>query len=173
MKLLIHRFSVGLWLLCTLVAAPLAVPEPASAISIAARVADQSTEAAPMDRVYFDVEIKYPENLTRKDLRITAELKQGGQVIATAKSLRAVETQTSFLDYIVVPENVEKGTTELNVIVEDYEGMKKEVSATFQVVGDGDKLQLYFFILLGAMVVIGLAVSLQITLLARRRAAKI
>lgn len=147
-------------------------PTPASALSIAARVADQSTEAAPMDRVYFDVEIKYPENLTRKDLRITAELKQNGSIIATAKSLRAVETQTSFLDYIVVPESAKTGTTELNVVVEDYEGLKKEVSSTFQVVGGGDKLQLYFFVLLGAIVAIGIAVSLQIMLVLRRRAEK-
>lgn len=169
MRLHIRRLLSTAGLLSAL-ALPLLIPAPASAISIAARVADQSTEAAPMDRVYFDVEIKYPENLTRKDLRITAELKQDGKVIATAKSLRAVETQTSFLDYIVVPENAKAGATELNVIVEDYEGMKKEVSATFQVIGGDDKLQLYFFILLGAIVVIGLAVSIQMMVLFKRRA---
>lgn len=172
MKLLLRRLPFLIVGLLLSLGAFYAVSAPASAISVAARVADQSTEAGPMDRVYFDVEIKYPENLIRKDLRITAELKQDGKVIATAKSLRAVETQASFLDYIVVPESAKAGSTELNVIVEDYESLRKEVSATFQVIGGEDKMQLYFFILLGAIVVIGIAVSLQITLVLRRRVAK-
>jgi hypothetical protein len=151
---------------------PVVLVQPAAAISIAVRISDQSTEVAPMDRVYFEVEIKYPENLERKDLRVTTELKQGGKVIATAKGLRAVETQVSFLDYIVVPASAKSGSAEVDVTVEDYNGLREEAASTFTVTSGDDKLQLYFFILLATIVVIGIVVSVQIMLLAKRRAAK-
>lgn len=159
---------------CTLAVALLAfvvVPAPpAHALSIAARISDQSTEVEPTDRLYFEVEVKYPENPQRKDLRVEYQIIEDGQVIASEKVLRAVETQASFLDYIVVPESTKGGIKELNVIITDYEDLHQEVSATFRVLRGVDQVQMYFFILLGTILLVGLLVMFQIWALNRRRA---
>ena len=92
-----------------------------SAFSLTTRIGDQSTELKAGDRLYFDVEIKWPENDRRQDLRVEYQILSDGEVIASEKVLRAVETQASFLDYIVVPQNALEGIKELNVLIETYD----------------------------------------------------
>ena len=144
------------------------LPATASALSISTRISDQSTEVSGGDRLYFDVEIKYPENTERKDLRIEYQIREEGQVIASEKVLRAVETQTSFLDYVVVPKSAKSGMHDLHIIVEDYVGLHKEVSATFNVRKGIDQLTAYFFVLLGAVILVGVLVFIQVHLVMRR-----
>lgn len=142
---------------------------PAHALNIAVRIGDQYTEVIGGDRLYFEVEIKYPENPRRKDLRIEYEIRENDEVVASEQVLRAVETQASFLDYIVVPESANGGIHELKVIIEDYEVLHEEVSATFQVLKGHDQVRTYFFILLGAILLVGVLVMIQIAYLSRRR----
>ncbi len=144
-------------------------PLSARALSLSAYISDQSTEVSPGDRLYFDVEIKYPENSQRADLRLTYEIVENSNVIASEKVLRAVETQTSFLDYIVVPKNAKSGTHELKVIVEDYANLHQEVSASFSILKSINQLTVYFFILLGAVVLVGGLVFAQIRMERRQR----
>lgn len=133
------------------------------ALNISARIGDQSTEVAVGDRLYFEVEIKYPENQTRKDLRIEYQILENGKMIASEKVLRAVETQASFLDYIVVPKSTKSGTHDLNVIITDYDGkLNKSVSATFKVLKGADKITTYFFIMLGAILLVAVLVIFHI-----------
>lgn len=134
----------------------------AQAISIAARVSDQSTEVMGGDRMYFEVEVKYPENTRRKDLRIEYQMVEDGEVIARERVLRAVETQMSFLDYMVVPKSAKGGMHELMVIVEDYEDLHEEVSASFKVNKGADQVTVYFFILLGAILLVSTLLFFQI-----------
>ncbi len=139
-----------------------AYPAPAAALNVSVRIGDQYTEVAAGDRLYFHVEIKYPENFGRRDLRIEYQILEDGDVIARQKVLRAVETQLSFLDYIVMPEGAKSGTDELKVIIEDYEDLHQEASATFTVHKGINEIQIYFFILLGAIALVGLLVAVQI-----------
>jgi len=60
----------------------------------------------------------------------------------------------SFLDYIVVPQSAKSGTKELKVIIEDYESLHQEVSATFQVLKGRNQVETYFYILLVAILVV-------------------
>lgn len=143
--------------------------EPAQALNIAARISDQSTEVAGGDRLYFEVEVKYPENPRRKDLRVEYQIIEDSQIIASEKVLRAVETQASFLDYIVIPKSTKSGTKELKVVIEDYEDLHQEVSASFKVLKGRDQIQVYFFILLAAVVLVGVLVSIQIAVIRRQR----
>ncbi len=144
-------------------------PSKAHALSVAARISDQSTEVIGGDRLYFDVEIKYPENPVRKDLRIEYQILEDGNIIASEKVLRAVETQVSFLDYIVVPKSAKSGIHTLNVIVTDYDGtLNQSVSATFKVLKGIDQVTTYFFIILGAILLVAILVIMQI-IAARRR----
>lgn len=150
------------------VGALLVIPASSSALSIVARISDQTTEVSGGDRLYFDIEIKYPENVGRKDLRIEYQIREDGQVVASEKVLRAVETQASFLDYIIVPKSTKSGMHDLHVVVEDYAGLHKEVSASFHVQKGIDQLTAYFFVLLGAVVLVGILVFFQIHLVLRR-----
>lgn len=137
-------------------------PSPVYALNIAARISDQSTEINGGDRLYFEVEIKYPENPLRKDLRIEYQILEEGELVASEKVLRAIETQASFLDYIVVPKSARGGIHDLNVIITDYEGLHEEVSATFRVLKGIDQVTTYFFIIIGGIVLVSMLVIVQI-----------
>jgi len=145
------------------------IPSRVHALNIAARIGDQHTEVIGGDRLYFEVEIKFPENPKRKDFRIEYQIVDGEKVLASEKVLRAVETQASFLDYIVVPKSANKGMKTLRVIIEDYETLHEEVSASFTIIKGKDQVQTYFFILLGAVVLVGFLVVVQILSINRKR----
>jgi len=165
----VHKFSRRALFFSAIVVFLLGAPS-ANALSITARVSDQSTEVSGGDRLYFAVEIKYPENPTREDLRIEYQITENGKSIASEKVLRAVETQASFLDYIVVPKSAMSGTHELNVIITDYAGtLSKSVSATFTVLKGADQLTMYFFILLGATLLVAILVVIQIVAARRQK----
>jgi hypothetical protein len=144
---------------------------PADAISIATRISDQSTDVSGGDRLYFEVEIKYPENDQRKDLRIEYQVLENGKTIASEKVLRAVETQASFLEYIVIPKNASGGIHELKAEISDYADMREEVSATFNVLSGMDRITIYFFILLGAVCFVGCLVIVQVRSILKRKTA--
>lgn len=128
-----------------LIVAIIVYPKFSYAINITVRIGDQYTEVSGGDRLYFEVEIKYPENSKRKDLRLEYQIIENGELIASEKVLRAIETQTSFLDYIVVPKSAKAGIKELRVIVADYQELNDEVFATFRVLKSENKTGARFF----------------------------
>ena len=143
-----------------------------SAFSLTTRIGDQSTELKAGDRLYFDVEIKWPENDRRQDLRVEYQILSDGEVIASEKVLRAVETQASFLDYIVVPQNALEGIKELNVLIETYDqSLSEKISATFYVAATENKLLVYFIILAAAIGLVVLLVIVQIAMIMKTQRA--
>jgi len=139
------------------------------ALSIAVHVPEKYTDVQAGERFYFEVEIKYPENPTRKDLRLEYEIKKNNKIIAQSKVLKAIETQASFMDFIVIPESAEGGLHVVNVKVSDYEILSEEVSSSFQVIGEGaDQVKMYFMILLGVVILVGVLVVINITISRRR-----
>lgn len=128
---------------------------PIFALSIAVHVPEKYTDVYPGERFYFEIEIKYPENPSRKDLRLHYEIIKDDEVIAQAKFLKSIETQASFLDFIVIPESADNGLHTINVKIEDYEDLSEEVSASFRVINKSNQLRVYFFILLGAIALMG------------------
>ncbi len=152
----------------TILAVNFSIINTAFALSIAVHVPEKYTDVHAGERFYFEVEIKYPENPSRKDLRLNYEVMKDDEIIAQAKFLKAIETQASFMDFIVVPESAESGMHIINVNIADYEDLTEEVSASFHVVSSGSsQLRLYFFILLGAIVLVGGLVSLEIRRLSK------
>lgn len=162
-------YSLAVCLFACITLSLLLLPRSARALNIAARISDQSTEVSGGDRLYFEVEIKYPENPRRKDLRIEYQIIENNEIVASEKVLRAVETQASFLDYIVVPKSAKGGIHDLNVIITDYENLHKEVSATFKVLKGKNQVGTYFFILLGTILLVVILVAFQIVTDRRRR----
>ena len=134
-----------------------------SALSVVVHVPEKYTDVVAGERFYFEIEIKYPENPSRKDLRLNYEILKDGEVIAQSKVLKAVETQASFMDFIVIPESTGKGLHIIKIGVSDYESLSEEVSASFQVVSAGSgQIKTYFFILLGATILVGILVVINI-----------
>ncbi len=107
---------------------------PVSALNIAVYVPEKYTDVEAGERFYFEIEIKYPENPRRKDLRLEYQILKDDEVIAQSQVLKAVETQASFVDFIVIPESAETGLHLINIKVSDYENLSEEVSASLQVI---------------------------------------
>ena len=143
---------------------------PVYALSIMVHVPEKYTDVEAGERFYFEIEIKYPENPSRKDLRLEYEIKKDDETIAQSKLLKAVETQASFMDFIVIPESAETGLYVINVKVSDYERLSEEVSASFHVVGEkGAQLRKYFLILLGVIILVGGLVVINIVVSRKKR----
>lgn len=146
-----------------LVAINLFVATPVYALGIAVHVPEKYTDVQAGERFYFEIEIKYPENLFRKDLRLNYEILKDDEVLAQSKILKAIEAQASFMDYIVIPESAEKGLHTIKVNISDYGDLSEEISASFHVISSGsEQIRTYFLILLGAIALVGGLVILEI-----------
>ncbi len=142
---------------------------PAYALSIVVNVPEKYTAVEAGERFYFELEIKYPENPSRKDLRLNYEILKDNEIIAQSKVLKAIETQASFMDFIVIPESAEKVLHVIKVTISDYESLSEEVEASFNVMADSsNQIQMYFFILLGAISFVGLLVIINIITVRRK-----
>ena len=134
-----------------------------SALSIITHVPEKYTDVVAGERFYFEIEIKYPENPSRKDLKLNYEISKDGEIIAQAKVLKAIENQASFMDFIVIPTSAEKGMHIIKVGISDYESLSEEVEASFHVISEGsEQIKVYFFILLGAVILVGVLVVISI-----------
>ena len=136
-----------------------------SSLSVVVHVPEKYVEVSPGDRVYFEVDIKYPENYVRKDLGLEYTVFYEGDVFLQSKVLKAVETQASFLDFLIIPEGAKTGRYVLNVGVLDYEDLDEEVEASFYVIpGTFSEFKIYFFILFGIVVFLVLIVFFRISI---------
>jgi hypothetical protein len=135
-----------------------------TAISLATHVPEKYTQVTAGERFYFEIEIKYPENPTRKDLILQYEiLNQNNELIAQAKVLKAVETQASFIDFIVIPETANSGLYTLKITIEDYEDLSQEIQATFNITSSTtDQIIIYLIVILIAIILVGILVLISI-----------
>lgn len=141
---------------------------PVSALSISVNVPEKYTDVVAGERFYFTIEVKYPENPTRKDLRLEYEISDSyGNLIAQSKVLKAIETQASFIDFMVIPENSKTGLHIINIKITDYESLSEEVSSSFHITkSSSENIILYLILILGA---IGLVVILVIISIFKRK----
>jgi hypothetical protein len=136
-----------------------------SALSVTVHVPEKYTDVVAGERFYFEIVVKYPENPSRKDLRLEYNIMKDGETIAQSKVLKAIETQASFMDFIVIPESAENGMHIIKVKIQDYESLSEEVEASFHVTpSGGGQIKLYFFILLGVVILVGILVVVSIFL---------
>jgi len=135
-----------------------------SALNIVVHVPEKYTDVQAGERFYFEIEIKFPENPSRKDLRLDYEIiDENNNRLAQSKVLKAIETQASFIDFIVIPKSAETGLHTIKVGISDYESLSEEVEASFHIVGSGtDQIKFYFFILFGVIVLVGILVVINI-----------
>lgn len=162
----IKKIGIALFL----VTATLLLPAPVFALSLTVHVPEKYTNVSAGERFYFELDVKYPENPTRKDLRLTYQILEGETIISESKVLKAVEAQASFIDFIVIPDNAKSGIHTIKITVADYEKLSEEVTATFHVLEKpADQIKLYFLLLLGAIGIVGTLVVINILVSQRQK----
>ncbi|MFC2138204.1 hypothetical protein ACFLTE_08525 [Bacteroidota bacterium] len=143
-----------------------------SSFSAKVNVPEVYVDVSPGEMFYFETDIKYPENPSgRVDLRLNYEVVDNeGDVIKNVKGLRAIETQVSFLESFEIPADAVEGMHVIRIIIQDYESLKEEIEASFYiVVSDMMQFKVYFFILLGAILLVGVLVSVNIFITLRKK----
>jgi hypothetical protein len=127
---------------------------------------DKYQEVKAGELIYFINEVKYPENDTRKDLRIEYYImNKDGNEVGYMKVLKAIETQASFMDSITIPQNTEPGMYKIVAKIGDYKDMNEEVGASFHVgkpAGEANKFYLLVILIFVAIIAVGLIVHLAV-----------
>jgi len=143
MKKIIFFFIMGLFLINLVLV---------SGLSASINIPEKYSEVQAGEKFYFSIEIKYPENPSRKDIKLSYEILKDGEIVAQAKVLKAIENQASFMDFIVIPNSAEKGMNIIKVGISDYEDLSKEVEASFNIKSKKQEdLTKYIFMLLGSI----------------------
>jgi hypothetical protein len=139
-----------------------------SALTIEVHVPEKYNEVIAGERMYFEMAVKYPENPTRVDLRFVYQiLDANDNVIAESKTLKAIETQASFIDYIILPDIMDFGMHKIEIQLSDYGDVAETAGASFHVTKNRlDALFTIVYALIGAVVF--LLLLIVIVLLRRR-----
>src|SRR5262245_54011995 len=76
----------------------------AHATSVVVSVPESYAEVTAGERVYFQTDILYPENVGRHDFKIGYQIKnESGKVVSASQFYKAIETQASFTDFADIP----------------------------------------------------------------------
>jgi hypothetical protein len=152
MSLKINYIKVAVFLITLVV---LVIPNSISAMTVNVGIPEKYAEIKAGEKVYFESEVKWPENIGRKDLRIEySVLNKNGEEVAYLKVLKAIETQASFMDSISIPERIEPGMYKIYMKLSDYKDFKQEVAASFNVVPTSNETQTYLFVIIGLLTIV-------------------
>ena len=146
------------------------IPFHTNAMTITINVPEKYSDVKAGEKIYFETEVKWPENVGRKDLRIEYFIKdKDGVDKAYLKVLKAIETQASFMDNISIPENLSPGMYTINASISDYSDLNQQVSVSFNVIKNVDKIQRYLFVIIGILGVIILFMIIEMFILVKRK----
>lgn len=147
----------------------IALPSLASAMTVTVSVPEKYSEVKAGEKVYFETEVKWPENVGRKDLRVEYSVKdKDGQEVAYLKVLKAIETQASFMDSVSIPESIAPGMYKISATISDYQNLNQDVAASFNVAKGGNNIQTYLFIIIGITSLIAIIVTIEMFVIAKR-----
>ena len=140
------------------------LPGVAAAMSVNLSIPEKYNEVNAGDTIYFVNEVKYPENDTRKDLRIEYYiLDKDNKEVSYVKVLKAIETQASFMDSMTIPASAASGMYRVVAKIGDYENMSEEVGVSFSVVktqSESNKTYLLIILILVAIIAVGFIIQL-------------
>ena len=133
-------------------------------------VQEKYSEVNAGESIYFETDIKWPENDIRRDLRLEYSVKdKDGNEIAYFKVLKAIETQASFMDFINIPESTEPGIYKIYLNVSDYSNMTKEIAVSFRVISKKDRLNTYLPLILGFIGFLSILVLVELFMLMKKK----
>jgi hypothetical protein len=138
-----------------------------SAMTATINIPEKYSQVSAGEKVYFETEVKWPENIGRKDLRIEYSIKDGaGQEVAYLKVLKATETQASFMDSISIPESTKAGTYKIFLTINDYVELNQEIAVSFKIARKSENLlDFYLPIILGIVGLIAIVVVIELFIL--------
>jgi len=149
--------------------AVLAVPSLVLAMSITVGIPEKYSEVKAGEKIYFETEVKWPENVGRKDLQIEYSIKnKDNNEVAYLKVLKAIETQTSFMDSISIPESIPPGMYKIIAKFNDYKDLNQEAVVSFNVDKAGNNVEKYLLIIIGILGVVVLLVFAEMTVLLKK-----
>lgn len=149
--------------------AVLAVPSLVLAMSITVGIPEKYSEVKAGEKIYFETEVKWPENVGRKDLQIEYSIKnKDNNEVAYLKVLKAIETQASFMDFISIPESIPPGMYKIIAKFNDYKDLNQEAVVSFNVDKAGNNVEKYLLIIIGILGVVVLLVFAEMTVLLKK-----
>ena len=149
--------------------AVIALPGVLFAMTITVGIPEKYSEVKAGTSVYFETEVKWPENDGRKDLRIEYSIKnKDGIEVAYLKVLKAIETQASFMDFMPIPESTKPGMYKISAKLSDYKNLVQEVVASFNVAKSGNDVLNYLLIIIAVLGVIVVLVSIEMFVLVKK-----
>ena len=149
--------------------AVLAVPSLVLAMSITVGIPEKYSEVKAGEKIYFETEVKWPENVGRKDLQIEYSIKnKDNNEVAYLKVLKAIETQASFMDSISIPESIPPGMYKIIATFNDYKDLDQEAVVSFNVGKAGNNVEKYLLIITGILGVVVLLVFVEMTVLLKK-----
>ena len=142
-----------------------------SAMTATINIPEKYSQVSAGERIYFETEVKWPENTERKDLRIEYSIKDNSaQEIAYLKVLKAIETQALFMDSISIPESTKVGTYKIFLTISDYKELNQEIAVSFKIVKKpGDLFNFYLPIILGVVGLIAIVVVIELFILINKK----
>jgi uncharacterized membrane protein len=145
-------------------------PTFAAAMTVSVDIPEKYSEITAGEKVYFETDVKWPENVGRKDLRIEYSVKdKNGNEVAYLKDLKAIETQASFMDSISIPVSTAPGMYIISMKISDYQNLNQEVSASFKVVKASNSTESYLLIIIGILGVIVVFVLIELFILMKKK----
>jgi len=130
-----------------------------SALDLSIDILEKYHNVRAGEAIYFEVEIQEPERIGRHDVSLEYKIKQANKVLISAKELKAIETQASFIISLKIPDYTKSGAYFLSVTIDETQ----IAEASFNVRGaEEDRIQYYFLIIFTSMVVVGILVWFEI-----------
>lgn len=149
--------------------AVLLMPSLVLAMSITLSIPEKYSEIKAGETIYFKTEVKWPENVGRKDLRIEYSIQnKDGNEVAYLKVLKAIETQASFMDSISIPESTPPGMYKISAVFNDYKDLNQEAIASFNVAKVDNNVEKYLLIIMGILGIIVIFVFIEMAVLMKK-----
>jgi len=131
-------------------------------MTINVNIPEKYSEITAGEKVYFETEVKWPENTERKDLRLEYSITNSkDEEVAYLKVLKAIETQASFMDSISIPEGTLSGLHKIHLKITDYAGLEQEVAASFQITKESNGILNYLMIIVGLLILVVIIVTIE------------
>ncbi|MDD4382959.1 MAG: hypothetical protein PHD49_02360 [Candidatus Shapirobacteria bacterium] len=144
-------------------------PKSVMAMNITIGVSDKYSEVNAGEKIYFETEIKWPENVDRKDLKMEYFITDNnGKEIAYLKVLKAVTTQAIFSDSILIPEGTPKGMYKISLKINDYKELNQDAVVSFNVIKTVNKNTLILYIIVGQFILTLFYVVFELPFLIKR-----
>ena len=137
----------------------------ASALDINIIIPEKYQTLSPGDELNFQVNIKNVEKTGRHDISLEYIAKQGDFILAKSKELKAIETQSSFIGELRVPDATISGRYTLEVIVNN----KYSSTDSFMVQNPSDNILNYILILGVAILFIAILILWEVHKLVKRK----